>query len=138
VDKKLAGWYLVHLISRRGKAVVPNDEDYNFDPNTDSREFYQPEGLEGSLEIDILSLMGMEVDNNIDEDEGDEVQDARDLRILERWRMERDGVVEDDVDDDDDGDDEGDGDDARHLRELDNIDSDDDNMPATAVRGDNF
>jgi hypothetical protein len=44
--------------------------------------------------------------------------------------MERDGVVEDDVDDDDDGDDEDDGDDARHLRELDNIDSDDDYTPA--------
>ena len=48
------------------------------------------------------------------------MQDAEDLRILERWQMERDGV-EDDVDDEDDGDD------ARHLRELDNIDSDDDN-----------
>jgi hypothetical protein len=56
--------------------------------------------------------MGMEVDNDIDEDEGDEVQDARDLRILDRWRMERDGVVEDNVDNDDDGDDEDDGDDA--------------------------
>ena len=123
-DEKLAGWSLVHLVSPRGKAAVPNDDDYNFDPNKD--EFYQPEGLEGSLEIDILSLMGMEVDNDIDEDEGDEVQDAEDLRILERWQMERDGV-EDDVDDDDDGDDEDDGDDARHLRELNNIDSDDDN-----------
>jgi len=89
-DEKLTGWYLVHLVSPRGKAPVPNDDDYNFDPKTDSGEFYQPEGLEGSLEIDITSLMGMEVDNDIDEDEGVEVQNAKDLRMLERWRIERD------------------------------------------------
>jgi len=82
-DEKLTGWYLVHLVSPRVKASVPNDDDYNFDPKTDSGEFYQPEGLEGSLEIDITSLMGMEVDNNIDEDEGDEVQNAKDLIMLE-------------------------------------------------------
>jgi hypothetical protein len=123
-DKNLAGWSLVQLVSPRGKAAVPNDDDYNFDPRTD--EFYQPEGLEGSLEIDILSLMGMEVNNDIDEDEGDEVHDAEDLRILDEWQMQRDRVVEDDVEPDDDGDDDDDGDEARHLRELDNIDSDDD------------
>jgi hypothetical protein len=58
----------------------------------------------------------MEEDNDIDEDEGDDVQDAKDLLLLERWQRQRDGVVVDD--DDDDGDDEDD-------RELDNIDSDD-------------
>jgi hypothetical protein len=141
-DKKLAGWYLVQLVSPRGKAPVPIDDDYNFDPNTENAEFYQPEGLEGSLEIDILSLMDMDVDNDIDEDEGDEVQDAKDLQILERWRMVRDGVVEDDKDDEDSVDDEDDGDDARHLIELDNIDSDDDNSDSDggwcAIRGDNF
>ncbi|XP_066398379.1 uncharacterized protein [Miscanthus floridulus] len=122
-DEKLAGWSLVHLVSPRGKAPLPNDDDYNFDPSTD--EFYQPEGLEGTLEIDIGSLMGMEVDNEIDEDEGEEVQDARDLRMLERWQMQRDGVVQEEVHDDDYGDDEDD-DDSDDLRELDNIDSDDD------------
>jgi len=122
-DEKLAGWSLVHLVSPRGKAPLPNDNDYNFDPSTD--EFYQPEGLEGTLEIDIGSLMGMEVDNEIDEDEGEEVQDARDLRMLERWQMQRDGVVQEEVHDDDYGDDEDD-DDSDDLRELDNIDSDDD------------
>lgn len=137
-DKKLAGWYLVQLVSPRGKAPVPNDDDYNFDPSTGTEEFYQPEGLEGTLEIDILSLMDMEVDNDIDEDEGDEVRDAKDLEILEQWRMVRDGVVEADEDDEEAGDDD------PHLRELDNIDSDDDNsdsddgMPAIAIRGDNF
>ena len=111
-DKRLAGWSLVQMVSPRGKAAVPNDDDYNFDPMTD--KFYQPEGLQGRLEIDILSLMGMEVNNDIDEDEGDEVHDAEDLRILDEWQMRRDVVVADDVDSDD------------NLRELDNIDSDDD------------
>ena len=111
----------MHLVSPHGKAGVPNDDDYNFDPKAD--EFYQPEGLEGSLEIDISSLMDMEENNDIDEDEGDDVQDAEDLRILEKWQRERDGVVQDDeelrilenrqTDDEDDA-------------ELDNIDSDDD------------
>jgi hypothetical protein len=126
VPKKedLAGWSLVQLVSPHGKAAVPNDDDYNFDPTID--ELYQPEGLEGSLDIDILSLMGMEVNNDIDEDEGDEVCDAEDLRILEEWEMKRNRVVEDDVEPDDDGDDDDDGDEAGDLRELDNIDSDDD------------
>jgi hypothetical protein len=31
--------------------------------------------------------MGMEVNNDIDEDEGDEVHDADDLRILDEWKM---------------------------------------------------
>jgi hypothetical protein len=111
-DKRLAGWSLVQFVSPRGKAAVPNDDDYNFDPRAD--EFYQPEGLEGKLEIDIDSLMSMEVNNDIDEDEGDEVHDAEDLRILEEWQWRRDVVVEEDVDHDED------------ERELDNIDSDDD------------
>jgi hypothetical protein len=100
------------MVSPRGKATVLNNDDYNFDPRTD--EFYQPEGPEGRLEIDVLSLMGMEVNNDIDEDEGDEVHDAEDLRILNEWQMRHDVVVADDVDSDDE------------LRELDNIDSDDD------------
>ena len=83
------------------------------------------------MEIDILSLMGMEVDNTIDEDEGDEVQDAKDLQILERWRMVREGVVEGDAHDEGDTDDEDD--------DIDDDNSDcDEYMPAFAIRGDNF
>jgi hypothetical protein len=113
-DARLAGWSLVHMVSPRDKTAVPNNDDYNFDPMTD--EFYQLEGLEGSFKIDIFALMSMEEDNDINEDEGDDVQDAKDLLLLERWQRQRDGVVLDD--DNDDGDDEDD-------RELDNIDSDD-------------
>jgi len=76
----------VLLVSPHGKLPVPNNEDYNFDPNT--REFYQLEGLEGRFDIDMFSLMGMEVDNDIDQDDGDEddgeeVQNAKDLQMLE-------------------------------------------------------
>jgi hypothetical protein len=48
---------------------------------------YQPEGLDGRFEIDISTLMtmSMEEDNDIDEDEGDDVLDAKDLQLLERW-----------------------------------------------------
>jgi len=99
-DPNLIGWYLVQLVSPHGKLPVPNDEDYNFDPNT--REFYQPEGLEGRFDIDMFSLMGMEVDNDIDQDDGDEddreeVQNAKDLQMLERLQLGDDN-------DDNDGD----------------------------------
>jgi hypothetical protein len=63
----------------------------------------------------------MEEENDIDEDKGDDVLDAKDLQLLERWQRKRDGAVLDD--DDDSGDDNGD--DDEDDRELDNIDSDD-------------
>jgi hypothetical protein len=97
------------MVSPRSKAPLPNDDDYNFDPMID--EFYQPEGLDGRFEIDISALMtmSMEEDNDIDEeDEGDDVLDAKDLQLLERWQRKRDGAVldNDDGDSDDDGDDD--------------------------------
>jgi hypothetical protein len=61
--------------------------------------------------------MSMEEDNDIDEEEGDDVLDPKDLQLLERWQRKRDGAV---LDDDDDS-----GDDDEDDRELDNIDSDD-------------
>jgi hypothetical protein len=84
-DPNLMGWYLVQLVSPHGKLPAPNNEDYNFDPDT--REFYQPEGLEGRFDIDMFALM--EVYNNIDQthgddDEGEEVEDEQDLQILEQ------------------------------------------------------
>ena len=127
-DPTLEGWYLAQLVSPHGKVPVPNDEDYNFDPNTYTGEFYQPEGLDGTFDIDMFSLMGMEVDNDIDEDDGDEddgeeVQNAKDLALLERLRF---GVAIDDND----------GDEAEML---DNIDSDDDTYdPAAADPEDYF
>jgi hypothetical protein len=65
----------VHKVSPHDKLSVPNDEDYNFDPNTYDEEFFQKVGLEGSFEIDLTEAIGIEVDNErvVDENDGDEV-----------------------------------------------------------------
>jgi hypothetical protein len=73
--ERLKGWDIVHKVSPHGKLPVPNDEDYNFNPNTYDREFFQEEGLEGWFEIDLTEAIRMEVDNERvdDKDAGDEV-----------------------------------------------------------------
>jgi hypothetical protein len=119
-DPNLISWYFVQLVSPHSKLPVPNDEDYNFDSNT--WEFYQPEGLQGRFDIDMFSLMGMEVDNDIDQDDGDEdegelVQNAKDLQMLERLLLGDDN-------DDNDGD---------EPDLLDNIDSVDDTYDLAAA-----
>jgi hypothetical protein len=74
----LKGWDIVHKVYPHGKLHVPNDEDYNFNPNTYGREFFQEEGLEERFEIDLTEAIGMEVDNERfdDDDAGDEVQNV--------------------------------------------------------------
>ena len=91
----LKGWYVVHKVSPYGKVPVPNDEDYNLDPNTYDGEFFQEEGLEGRFEIDLTEAIGMEVEMVVDEEEEDEVQNAKDLQMLERLHL---GNVNDDID----------------------------------------
>jgi hypothetical protein len=126
-DTNLRGWYVAQLVSRHSKLPVPINADYNVDPNT--REFYQPEGLEGRFDIDMFLLMGMEVDNDIDqddgdEDEGEEVQNAKDLELLERLHF---------FDDTDESEEE----EPDIL--VDNIDSDHENYdPSAANREDYF
>jgi len=69
---------MVHKISPHAKLHVPNDEDYNFNPNTYAGEFFQEDGLQGTLVVDITQPMGMEDEMQVvvvDEDAGDEVQD---------------------------------------------------------------
>jgi hypothetical protein len=75
----------VHKVSPHAKLPVPNDEDYNFNPNTYDGEFFQEEGLQGRFEIDLTKMMGIEVDNEPvdDEDFGDEVQNEKDLQMLD-------------------------------------------------------
>ena len=55
-------------------------------------EFFQEEGLEGRFEIDLIEAIGMEVDNEtvIEEDTGDEVQNVKDLQMLERLHLDND------------------------------------------------
>jgi hypothetical protein len=75
----------MHQVSPHGRPPVPNKEDYNFNPNTYDGEFYQEDGLQGRLMIDLTKAIGMEVDNERvdDEEEGDEVQNANDIEMLE-------------------------------------------------------
>jgi hypothetical protein len=90
----LKGWYVVHKVSPHGKVPVPIDEDYNLDPNTYDGEFFQEEGLEGRIEIDLTEVIGTEVEMVIDEEEEeDEVQNAKDLQMLEALHL---GNVNDD------------------------------------------
>jgi hypothetical protein len=85
----LNGWDIMHKVSPHTKLHVPNDEDYNLDSNTNDGEFFQEEGLEGRFKIDLTEAMGMEVDNEwvVDEDARDEVQNVKDLQMLERLHL---------------------------------------------------
>jgi hypothetical protein len=85
----LKGWDIVHKVLPHGKLPVPNDEDYNFNPNTYDGEFFQEEGLDGRFVIDLTEAIGMEVDNERvdDENAGDEVVNVKDLEMLDRLRL---------------------------------------------------
>jgi len=91
-DPHLKGWDVVNKVSPHSKLPVPNNEDYNFDPNTYDGEFFQEEGLQGSFVIDITDPVRMEVDNERvdDEDDGDEVQNVKDLELLRRLELGND------------------------------------------------
>ena len=82
----------MYKVSPHGKLPVPNNEDYNIDPNTYDGEFFQEDGLEGSFEIDLTEAIGMEVDNErvADEDAGDEVQNVKHLELLQRLQLGND------------------------------------------------
>jgi hypothetical protein len=47
----------VYKVSPHSKLPVPNDEDYNLDPNTYDREFFQEDGLEERFEIDLTEAI---------------------------------------------------------------------------------
>ena len=75
----------MYKVSPHGKLLVSNDADYNLDPNANEREFFQEGGLEGSFEIDLTELIGMEVDNEmvVVDDDGDDIENVKDLELLE-------------------------------------------------------
>jgi hypothetical protein len=80
----LKGWDVVYKVSPHGRLPVPNDEDYNLDPDTYDGEFLQEDGLEGRFEIDLTEAIGMDVDiEMVVDEEDDEVQNDNDLVILE-------------------------------------------------------
>ena len=69
---------------RQGILPVPNDEDYNLDPDTYDGEFFQEDGLEGRFEIVLTEAIGMDVHiEMVVDEEDDEVQNDNDLVILE-------------------------------------------------------
>ena len=82
----------MYKVTPHGKLPLPNNEDYN-----NEIEFFQEDGLEGSFEIELTDVIGMEIDNEtvVDDDAVDEVENVRDLELLERLRLGRDS--EDDI-----------------------------------------
>ena len=81
----------MYKVSPHSKLPLPNNKDYNND-----REFFQEEGLQGSFEIDLSDVIGMEVDNErvVDEEVGDEIENIQDLLLLERLHLGRDSEDE--------------------------------------------
>jgi hypothetical protein len=80
----LKGWDVVYKVSPHSRLPVPNDEDYNLDPNTYDREFFQEDGIEGRFEIDLTQAIRMKVDiEMVVDEEDDEVQNENDLVILQ-------------------------------------------------------
>jgi hypothetical protein len=74
----------VYKVSPHDRLPVPNDEDYNLDPDTYDGEFFQEDGLEGLFEIDLTEAIGMDIDiEMVVDDEDDGVQNENDLVILE-------------------------------------------------------
>jgi hypothetical protein len=73
----------VYKVSPHGRLPVPNDEDYNLDPDTYDGESFQEDGLEGQFEIVLTEAIVMDVDiEMVVDEEDDEVQNDNDLVIL--------------------------------------------------------
>ena len=64
--------------SPHGKLPVPNNQNYNIDPNTHDEEFFQEDGLE------------VDNESGADEDAGDKVQNVKDLELLQRLHLSND------------------------------------------------
>jgi hypothetical protein len=124
-NKALQGWCIVHQVSPHARLAVLNDEDYNFNPNTYDGEFYQEDGLQGRLVIDLTEAIGIEVDNErVDDEEGDEVQNAKDIEMVERLHLDDDD--EDNIEP------------SNNLVYLDNFDSDDETYDPDNPNNDDY
>jgi hypothetical protein len=89
----------VYKVSPHDRLPVPNDEDYNLDPDTYDGEFFQEDGLEGLFEIDLTEAIGMDIDiEMVVDEEDDEVQNENDLVILEGNYINEELVHSDGVD----------------------------------------
>jgi len=85
-DEQLKGWDVVQKVLPHGRLPVPNNDDYHFNANTYEGEFFQEDGLQGKFVIDITGPNEMEVDNEsvVDDEEDEEVRDAKDLQLLDQ------------------------------------------------------
>ena len=95
-NQRLKGWDIVYKVSPHDKVPVPNNKDYNIDPNTYDEEFFQEDGLQGHFVIELIESIRMEVDHDEwvdDEDAGDEVHNAKNVELLERVQL----GVDDDI-----------------------------------------
>ena len=54
----------MYKVSPHGKVPVPNNKDYNIDPNTYDEEFFQEDGLQGHFVIELIESIRMEVDHD--------------------------------------------------------------------------
>jgi hypothetical protein len=80
-DERLQGSDVVYKVSPHGRLPVPNNEDYNINPNTYEGEFFQEDGLPRDSMIDLNeAFRTMEVED----DDGDEVDGERYIELLEK------------------------------------------------------
>jgi hypothetical protein len=64
-----------------GRLPVPNNEDYNIDPNTYEGEFFQEDGLQGDFVIDIIEELEI---MEVEDDDGEEIDDDDVVVLLEK------------------------------------------------------
>jgi hypothetical protein len=82
-DENLVGWYVVNSVLPHSKLPLPNNEDCHFDPNTYIGEFFQEDGSRGTFEVDQTEPV-VDDDRVVEEEVEDEVDNARDLDLLDK------------------------------------------------------
>jgi hypothetical protein len=84
-DERLQGWDVVYKVTPHDRLPVPNNEGYNINPDTYEGAFFQEDGQPGDFVIDLTEAFGtMEVED----DDGDEVDDEGDIELLEKVAVE--------------------------------------------------
>jgi hypothetical protein len=93
--KRLQGWDVVITVPTHNRPPKPDQDDYRrLDPSTYDGEFFQEEGLPGKFTINLATDDDMVVDGeehdeveaeDIVDDVVEEVQNAQDLTLLERF-----------------------------------------------------
>jgi hypothetical protein len=77
----------VYKVSSHCRLPVPNNEDYNIDPNTYEGEFLQEDGLPRDFVIDITEALEI---MEVEDDGGEEIDDDDDVVLLEKVAVGQD------------------------------------------------